>query len=297
MCRIHWLIGFCNSRHLFKRTCHLRRMQLNFKCRFFLRQCVHFLLLHIHGILHLFDLVFTVRITTGMNSSYSANWCTGLIGRYRWRRGRFLFAIIELGQTHILRHTLWIPFVIFLKCARIFFQIAVFNPPNFIGNLTNESSVMRHKQATARIVYQWFCQHRCTKHIQVVRGLIQQQKIGLGDQCFCQSQPRFFTTTQYLNLLKYLIACEQETTQYRPQLPICIFGAHRGQFIQQIILQIQGLQLVLGKKCRFHIPALLNDTTSRLRSMHHPQYRWFSLTVGTHQGNFIAPQNLRLRCF
>src|SRR5690606_35258032 len=98
-----------------------------------------------------------------------------------------------------------------------------------------------------------------------------------------------FASGKYADFFEYIITRKQEASQNRTQFGFGVFGCKGLQLLQDGILQVQGFQLVLRKKCLRHIVSF--DAFSGVFLIgigNYAQERRLSLTVSTNEGYFIA---------
>ncbi|MNX66274.1 hypothetical protein D3C86_973630 [compost metagenome] len=104
---------------------------------------------------------------------------------------------------------------------------------------------MRNQDQGTFILLQGFDQQFYRLHIQVVRRLIEQQEVGIAGDYLSQCYPRLFSSRQYFDLFKYIIAGKEEAAQELSQLYFCLITATGFQFLQNCMFNIQAFQLVL----------------------------------------------------
>src|SRR5438034_1782209 len=94
-------------------------------------------------------------------------------------------------------------------------QYTIFDDPDFCCQAVNEVAVMGDKEQRALKFTQHFFEKLARLQIQVVRRLIQHEKVGALQREQGKSHAAAFTTAQSSNRLEDIIACKEKTAKER----------------------------------------------------------------------------------
>ena len=79
---------------------------------------------------------------------------------------------------------------------------------NTRGCLVDEITVMGHIKYGSGVLIQCIFQNFFRSDVQVVRRLVQNQEVRLGEHQLCKRYSSAFSAAQITDHLKYIIACE-----------------------------------------------------------------------------------------
>ena len=160
--------------------------------------------------------------------------------------------------------------------------------PDRVCQFRNKIPVVAYKNQRAFIFFSASTSNSTLCMSRWLVGSSSIRKLALLVITFASATLAFSPPLSTLIFFLYIISAEKKTPQQRPEFELCLTAAAKFHFIKYVVVNVKGLELVLGVEALFHIVSPDPLSLEGLMPGDHTQQGRLSLSVRTDQRDLIT---------
>ena len=139
--------------------------------------------------------------------------------------------------------------------AEVGADLPVLYPPHLVDDLVEEVAIMADDDKRARILFEGFDEHIDRLDVEVVGGLIEDEKVGGGEEGAGQGHAALLATGEYGDGLEDIVAPEEEGAEERADLGVGLTLCLLAERVEDGVPWVERLGLMLCEKCEVGVMA------------------------------------------